>query len=250
MNTIKFEKKQVQMIAHRGLSGLEPENSIPAFVAAGNRSYFGVETDIHVTKDGEIVVIHDDDTERVSGEATIVENSSYAELRNIVLKDLCRLEILNKVEKEAVKERKDLIIPNLKEYITICKKYEKTCILELKNPFIPEDIKKVVEEIQALEYLDHVVFISFAVENLLELRKLLPKQSIQYLVRTYDETVLEIMNQYGFDLDILYKVLTKEIIDEIHAHGHKINAWTCDDLEVAERLRDWGIDYITSNILE
>ena len=55
------------MIAHRGLSGLERENTYPAFIAAGNRSYFGIETDIHKTADGEFVVIHDETTERVSG---------------------------------------------------------------------------------------------------------------------------------------------------------------------------------------
>ena len=55
------------MIAHRGLSGLERENTYHAFIAAGNRSYFGIETDIHKTADGEFVVIHDETTERVSG---------------------------------------------------------------------------------------------------------------------------------------------------------------------------------------
>ncbi len=43
------------MVAHRGLCGLEPENSIPAFVAAGNRSYYGVESDVHVTADGKLL---------------------------------------------------------------------------------------------------------------------------------------------------------------------------------------------------
>ena len=46
MNTIKFDKKNVKVIAHRGLSGIETENTNSAFVAAGNRSYFGIETDI------------------------------------------------------------------------------------------------------------------------------------------------------------------------------------------------------------
>ena len=250
MNTVKFDKAHVQMVAHRGLSGLEPENSIPAFIAAGNRSYFGIETDIHVTKDGNIVVIHDDDTMRVAGEALNVEDSTYEALRDITLKDLCRLEILNQVEKEGIKERKDLVIPNLKEYITICKKYEKVCILELKNPFIPKDIEKVVEAIRELGYLEQVIFISFAVENLIGLRRLLPEQPIQYLVKSYDNSILDIMNQYRFDLDIHYKALTKEIIDEVHENGHKVNCWTCDDKEAGERLVAWGVDFITSNILE
>ena len=51
MDTIKIKKKKVKMIAHRGLSGLERENTCSAFVAAGNRSYFGIETDVHRTAD-------------------------------------------------------------------------------------------------------------------------------------------------------------------------------------------------------
>ena len=46
MNTVKFNKQSVKMVAHRGVSGLERENTCAAFVAAGNRSYFGIETDV------------------------------------------------------------------------------------------------------------------------------------------------------------------------------------------------------------
>jgi len=60
MNTIKINRGATKMIAHRGVSGLERENTNLAFVAAGNRSYFGVETDIHVTADQNLIVIHDD----------------------------------------------------------------------------------------------------------------------------------------------------------------------------------------------
>ena len=67
MNTIKIEKKNTKIIAHRGLSGIEPENTNAAFVAAGNRSYFGIETDVHKTLDGEIVISHDAHLRRTAG---------------------------------------------------------------------------------------------------------------------------------------------------------------------------------------
>ena len=59
MNTIRFNH-QIKIIAHRGVSGLERENTCAAFIAAGNRSYYGIETDVHVTKDGKFIVFHDD----------------------------------------------------------------------------------------------------------------------------------------------------------------------------------------------
>lgn len=52
MDTIKMNSRSVRMIAHRGVSGLERENTCAAFVAAGNRSYFGIETDVYQTADG------------------------------------------------------------------------------------------------------------------------------------------------------------------------------------------------------
>ena len=133
------------MIAHRGLSGMETENSIPAFVAAGNRSYYGIETDTHVTKDGKFIVIHDDNTGRVARENINVEASDYGLVRRTMLKDICPEAAGNPV---TLQDRQDLIIPSLKEYITICRKYGKVCILELKNEFAPEEIRRVVEEIR------------------------------------------------------------------------------------------------------
>ena len=55
----------VRMIAHRGVCGLERENTCAAFVAAGNRSYYGVETDVHRTADGKFIIIHDDNISRL-----------------------------------------------------------------------------------------------------------------------------------------------------------------------------------------
>ena len=114
MNTVKITKGKALVIAHRGLSGIEPENSIPAFVAAGNRSYFGIETDIHVTKDGKFIVIHDDNTARVAEADVNVEQCSYHFLRKLTLNNLGRNEILNGVTQEDVIVRPDLILPNLK----------------------------------------------------------------------------------------------------------------------------------------
>ena len=51
MNTIKINKKNVKIVAHRGLSGIEVENTNAAFVAAGNRSYYGIETDIYMSQE-------------------------------------------------------------------------------------------------------------------------------------------------------------------------------------------------------
>lgn len=262
MDTIKINSGSAKMIAHRGLSGLETENSIPAFTAAGNRSYYGVETDVHVTGDGRFIVIHDNCTGRVAEDDIDVEKASYSLVRKIILKDLCpaagadggdvRNERTGSDRKGGigVSGRQDLVVPSLQEYVGICKKYGKKCILELKNMFAPEDIERMLEEIKRMGYLENMVFISFCLENLIVLRKYLPGQEIYYLTCEYNQEILKELKENNLYLDIYYPVLTKEIVDELHGEGILVNCWTRDDKNEAERLAEWGVDYITSNILE
>ena len=240
MNTIKINKEHVQMIAHRGLSGLEKENTCAAFVAAGNReSYFGIETDVHRTADGQFVVFHDDNTARVGVDSLVIEDSSFETLRKLQLTDI-----------DGKRGRSDLLIPTLEEYIGICKKYEKHCVLELKNQFKAADVYKVVAAIDKLGYLEHVTFISFQLKNLVFLRRRYPEQPAQYLLDKWDEGSLDVLKKYNLGLDIRYTSLTKEIVDQVHAAGLEVNCWTVNTREDGEALVKMGVDYITTNILE
>ena len=241
MNTIKISGN-VKMVAHRGLSGIERENTNPAFVAAGNRSYWGIETDVHKTFDGQFIIIHDETTERVTdGRVNInIEESPYDAVRDLVLPD-----------KDGSLNRQDIRIPLLIDYIRICKKYEKIAVLELKNPFADEDIAKIVDIIKAENYLENVTFISFDFNNCAVLRRMLPEQSIQWLTyKEIDEAAINNILEHKLDIDAHYKLLSRELIEKLHAKGVTVNCWTVDDKEMAEKLIEWGVDMITSNILE
>ena len=238
VETIKNEKNLVKMIAHRGLSGLERENTCAAFVAAGNRSYFGIETDIHKTRDGQFVVFHDDNTQRLTDLDWIVEEHTLAELRVLGLRDLDG------------NIRGDLVMPTLQEYLRICKKYDKTAVLELKNPFQKQDIEAVVEIIRQESWLENTVFISFDLENMIHLRNLLPGHPLQYLVKELTEETKDNLVKYELELDIKYTGISPAQVDEIHRLGRKVNVWTVNDCKSAEELIQMGVDYITTNILE
>ena len=242
MNTIKItaENKPL-MVAHRGCSGLERENTNAAFVAAGNRSYFGIETDVHKTLDGKYIIIHDDTTGRVAVDDMVVEKSTFDTLRKLVLRN----------KATHVKDRTDLVLPSLAEYIGICKYYEKEAVLELKNAFEEQDIYEICDIIEGLGYLDHTTFISFDYNNLVYLRRKLPTQSAQFLIgKNCPMNWLEMLKKENLDLDVYHKVLTKEIVDKCHENGIKVNCWTVDKPEDAERVIACGVDMITSNILE
>ena len=240
MNTIKIDSKGVKMIAHRGLSGLEKENTCSAFVAAGNReSYFGVETDGHRTADGRFVIFHDDNTARVGLDSMIIENTSYDTLRKLQLLDI-----------DGKRGRMDLIIPDLLDYIGICKKYEKTRVLELKNQFKASDVYKIIGEFEKADYLDHLIVISFQLKNLVYLRRRYPELRAMYLLEDWGKNSLDDLVKNNLGLDIRYTNLTKEIVDAVHAAGLEVNCWTVNTKEDGEAMIALGVDYITTNILE
>lgn len=239
MNTIKINSGATKMVAHRGVSGLELENTCAAFVAAGNRSYWGVETDVHVTADGKFIIIHDDETGRVCAQNMPVEQTDYDTLRNLQLR-----------QKDGM-ERTDLRLPSLEEYLSICKYYGKVCVLELKNPMEEEAVRGIIEVCKNVYCLDQMIFISFSFQNMLYIRKHAPNAQAQYLLaQEITDAHIQALVENHLDLDVHYLALSKELLDKLHANGITVNCWTVDDPEIAERLVAWGVDQITSNILE
>lgn len=240
MDTIKIaDKKHTKMIAHRGMSGIERENTLPAFIAAGNRSYYGEECDIHLTTDGKYLVYHDNDTSRLCDKTLVLEESDSGALRALRLKESGG---------EAFDET--LKIPTLEEYLATVKRYDKTAVIEIKNDMPEKNIAEVIRICKEKYSLDKIIFISFYFENLVRVRKIEPKQAVQFLVGEREEGLTEKLIAHGIDLDIGWWALSAEYIAELHSKGIRINCWTCDDPEKAKELIEWGVDYITSNILE
>ena len=239
MNTIKIDRQSTVMVAHRGVSGLETENTVAAFIAAGNRSYGGIETDVHKTADGHYVVIHDENTLRVSGVEKIVEESTLEELRAITLYNMGQ------------GTRADLRIPTLEEYLTTCHRYEKVAVLELKGSFDKESVSEILSLCCEIHGLENMIFISFDYQNLVYLRELSDDAVVQFLThKPIDDALIDRLLLYRMDLDAHYKLFTEELIKKLHDKGLKVNAWTVNEPEVAAELVAHGIDYITTNILE
>lgn len=239
METLKIDCNQTKMIAHRGLSGLERENTAASFIGAGNKSYYGIECDIHKTKDGKYVVIHDDDTLRVSGIKKIIKESTLSELKDIMLYD---------VESKTPKDY--LRIPTLEEYLEICNKYEKIAVIEFKNEFSEDEIHEVIDIVNTKHYLNYSCFISFHLNTLLTLRHVSSYVNIQYLTSKFDDEVFEVIKHNHFDLNIHHQAVSQEIVNKLHLHNIKINVWTVNNPIIALMLISWGVDYITTDLLE
>ena len=239
MDTIKFVKGNVKVIAHRGLSGLEAQNTASAFVAAGNRSYFGIETDVRRSSDGKYILIHNDTTKETGGDSLTVRNTSFQTLRS--------LRLLNT---DGKRSRGDLMIPTLAEYIEIAKKYDKECVLELKDAFTAEQVSEIFDEIRYLGYIDRTIFISFFEKDLEYVRLKNKVQPVQFLTSGMNEKIFSLISENGYDLDIYHGAATPELIKKCHDSGILVNVWTVDSPTDAEKLVSYGVDMITTNILE
>ena len=98
--------------------------------------------------------------------------------------------------------------------------------------------------------MENVTFISFIYENLTKVKRILPNQSAQYLFwKVTDEEIARLVRD-KIDVDVWCKELTREQIEACHKAGLTVNCWTVDEIADGERFAEWGIDYITSNILE
>ena len=244
----KDEKKNTLFVAHRGVSNLEKENTCPAFVAAGQRSYFGVECDIHRTLDNVFLVMHDSGFKRVAGVDKKIADMTYSECAAIPLFGY-----------DGKTSRVDLRAPRVEEYYDILSHYNKYAVLELKDDFTNDELDRIVEIAKSYDHLEKTVFITFLFDVAKRLREKYPEVVIQFLAGAPDEGVsledhqnklVDVAIKYDMDLDVYTKIVTPEFIEKVHKAGHKINSWTVNTKEEAVQFCQWGIDYITTNIIE
>ena len=234
IETIKIDKKNVKMVAHRGLSGIEVENTLDAFRLAGKNSYYGIETDVHVTKDGKFIVHHDDDLSRVWGVDKNIRDCDFDFIRNIRLN----------------KNGKEYFVPTLEEYLDVCKKSNKIAVLELKSEFSVFNLEKVVEIVEKCGMQNNIVYISFVDVNIVNMRRRLPNARIQFLTCEVNDNVVDFCRKNNAGIDAMYSTLNENTIKTLKDNNIEINCWTVNEKADGEKLVNLGVDYITTNILE
>ena len=111
-----------EIFAHRGASGYAPENTLEAFRLAMEQGADGIELDVHLTKDGEVVVIHDETLDRTS--------NGQGKVRDYTLEELKKFSFHNHIEKY-----KGVQIPTLKEVLDLVKNSSMKVNIELKTVF-------------------------------------------------------------------------------------------------------------------
>ena len=225
-------------ISHRGKHDKYFENTLNAFKEAARGDYFGIETDIHLTKDNYWVVHHDED---------FLSNG-----QKYVVKDLNKDELLN-LHLDNDQDDKDAYIPLFEDYLKICKESGKRPIIEIK-PKNPKGkyLKQLAKYIDEYMGIENVTFIAFYPWPLIKLRNKYHKRvHLQMLLEEkHYKFVSKIAKFFKMDIDIEESLLTSKMIGKFHNKKLKVNCWTIDDELVLRKMEDMGVDYITTNVFD
>lgn len=252
MSNHSFLEPMPRVIAHRGDSRNYPENTLPAFESAVRMGIDVVETDIHLTKDGVLVIWHDPTLERNTDGSGRIEDHTLEELR--------RFDAGYTFTQDGGKtfpfRGKGVRICTLAEALEHCPGQRFNIDLKTKCPEIVDEFIKVIREHDAV---DRVVGASFHLSNLKRLRRLAPDfltsvttaEVVPLLFRQKTHTLPK-----AFKRKIIFqipmaagpvKVVTPAFVKAMHQRGAVVMVWTINDEETMRRLFEMGVDSVMTD---
>jgi glycerophosphoryl diester phosphodiesterase len=224
--------------AHRGASGYYPENTMLAFQKAIEMGCEGIETDVQLTKDGVLVICHDELLDRTTDGKGLIAETDYEDIAKL---DAARL---------WGGKFKDVKVPTLEELLAYVKDKNIMINLELKNSII--DYKNleqlVIDMIYKYDIKDKVIISSFNHYSILRCKAI---DNTLKLGLLYDCCIYE-PGKYASELGVdavhpSFYSLNEEVVKEIKSRNLMINAWTVNDEKYMHLLAKLSIDGIITN---
>ncbi|MGG1596187.1 glycerophosphodiester phosphodiesterase [Paenibacillus naphthalenovorans] len=228
------------VISHRGASGYAPENTMNAFQLAVDMKADGIELDLHLTKDGEVVICHDDDVERTTNGHGLIKELTLAQLRSLDAGSWYD------------ESFSGASIPTLREFMTFAAGTGMLINLEIKNiPYYHKGIEeKVVRSVLEHDMLDRVIISSFDHYALAETARLAPSIKLGVLFSTRLIDPWDYARRLPFDVHSLhphFSFVDEAYIRQSHEHGYKVYPYTVNDPEWAKPLALKGLDGVITN---
>jgi glycerophosphoryl diester phosphodiesterase len=228
-----------QIISHRGYSAKYPENTMIAFQRAVELGTHGIELDVQMSKDGEIVICHDETIDRTSN------GSGY--IKDMTVKELKQYDFGSKFNRIHAKYEFQEI-PTLKEYFEYIKDFDVFTNVELKtNIFKYEGIQmKLWDLIKEFEMEERTIISSFNHHSIMEMKKIAPHIKCGFLTMCGLLHPGTYTKQYSVECyHPVFRSLTEEDIKNCQSENIEINTYTVNDEKQIMRL----IDYHITNII-
>ena len=232
-------RPEVKVWAHRGASGYAPENTLEGFTLAVDMKADGVELDVQLTKDGQLVVTHDEQISRVSDGTGRVVDYTLEELKQFNF---------NKTHPEYADVCK---IPTLREVLELLQDTGMTINIELKTGvnFYSGIEKKVVELVHEMGWQNRILYSSFNHCSVLKVREYDPDAKIAFLYMEQLSHVAEyaLMNKvYAVNPSVLCTTLQDEM-RMCREKNVNVNVWTVNTEEDMRRLKAMGVNAVITN---
>lgn len=228
--------------AHRGASGTAPENTLAAFTHAITLGADGVEFDVHLTADGEVVVIHDETVDRTTNGTGWVKDLSARQLSRLIA---------------GVHDGMIQHVPTLAEVLTVLGPTAMDINIELKTDRIaqPDLIPAALAVVADHGLEDRVLWSSFHGPTLVALREQSSTARIgvlQRMTRIGPLPVRPMMWGLVEELDAEamhpgHRELTRAVVEQAHGLGRRVHTWTLNDPRRARQLRAWGVDALMTD---
>lgn len=223
----------IQGVAHRGYPRKYPENTLSSFLKAVELGFTHLELDVHLSKDGIPVVIHDHTVDRMTNGTGRVADYTASELQLFHIKQ-------------------DEHIPTLEEVLRALKgKIGLNIELKQMGTYYPQLEEKVVELIKEFSMLDQVVITSFDFDALEKIRQLSSEIRIGLITFGCSKAILDWSLEVGATfLSMHYAFVTEHYIHRCKELGIQLMAWTINETSIMKRFQDYPSVWVCTDELE
>lgn len=228
----------MKIIGHRGAAGYAPENTLASLDLAYKQGCHGIEFDVQLTKDHELVVIHDWSVDRTT--------NGTGQIKDLTLKEIRSLDAGAWFSPDYKGEG----VPTLKE---VFEHFPKSFFLNVEIKIQGFDDRPIEEEvlrvIEAFDRKENTVVSSFNNHRLAKLKKISEGIDLALMYEGYlSEFPLKDPKAQGIKSFHPSKdYISKELVEEGKRKGLAIYTWTVNDLTFAQGLQDMGVDGIITN---
>ncbi|MFI1069864.1 glycerophosphodiester phosphodiesterase [Streptomyces puniciscabiei] len=246
--------REPTVIAHRGASAYAPENTLASIDKAARLGFSWVENDVQRTKDGELVVIHDDSLQRTTNAEQVFPGRAPWKVKDFTAAEIARLDAGSWYSPAYAGTR----VPTLKQYMRRIEHNHEKLLLEIKNPQLYPGIEQQTLKLLGNEgwldqkHLKRLVVQSFSADSIRTVHQLKPAITTGYL----GSPTAAQLHQYARFTDLVnpsYASLSTAYVTAVHAmdgpHGRplRVFAWTVNDASTACKVAGYGVDGIITN---
>ncbi|WP_372508812.1 glycerophosphodiester phosphodiesterase [Pseudalkalibacillus decolorationis] len=250
----KLNDNKILNVSHRGASGYAPEHTIASYELGEEMKGDYIEVDLQMTKDGELIAMHDETLDRTTNGTGLVKDYTLAEIKQLDAGSWFN----EKYPEKAKPEYAGLKVPTLEEVIQHFGKDERYYI-ETKSPDVypgmEEELLEILEEYNLLgpnAPSSKVLIQSFSPESLKKVHQLNPDVPLVQLISykkpaTITDEQINEYKKYAVGLGMSYTKIDQDYVQKVRSHGLLIHPYTVNEKEDMQRLLEWGVTGMFTN---